>query len=86
LFCFQVKIEKKAKIRDLKEKVAAMAGKNPQSLILTDVYNHKIFQLLDDHRDVSSIRDTDVTVAYEIIPQLENQDKILYIQVDSLVL
>jgi hypothetical protein len=27
-----------------------------------------------------------VTVAYEIIPQLENQDKILYIQVDSLVL
>jgi ubiquitin carboxyl-terminal hydrolase 4/11/15 len=77
-----VKIEKKAKIGDLKEKLAEMTGKKPNTLLLADVYNHKIFQLLDDRSNVSNIRDTDVTAAYEIIPQANaTKDNILYIQV-----
>jgi len=81
-----VKIEKKAKIGDLKEKLAEMTGKKPNTLLLADVYNHKIFQLLDDRSNVSNIRDTDVTAAYEIIPQANaTKDNILYIQVYFIV-
>jgi hypothetical protein len=63
-------------------KLAEMAGKNPNSLVLADIYNHKIFQLLDDRNNVSSIRDNDITAAYEIIPQSNaNPDKLLWFQV-----
>lgn len=58
-----VKVEKKAKIGELKEKVGQIAGIDVERLLLADVYHGRIFQLLNDEASVTSIRENDVTFA-----------------------
>jgi hypothetical protein len=60
---FNVKVEKKAKIGELKEKVGQIAGIVADRLLLADVYHGRIFQLLNDEASVTSIRENDVTFA-----------------------
>jgi hypothetical protein len=60
---FNVKVEKKAKIGELKEKVGQIAGIVADRLLLADIYHGRIFQLLNDEASVTSIRENDVTYA-----------------------
>jgi ubiquitin C-terminal hydrolase len=66
---FNVKVEKKAKIGELKEKVGQIAGIVADRLLLADIYHGRIFQLLNDEASVTSIRENDVTFAYELMQE-----------------
>ncbi len=65
-----IKVEKKSKIHELKEKLAQRSGIAVDRLLLADVYHGRIFQMLNDEASVNAIRDTDVTYAY--VPQWNN--------------
>jgi hypothetical protein len=58
-----VKVEKKAKIAELKDKIGQLLKIAPERLLLADVYHQRIFQLLNDEASVTSIRESDVTFA-----------------------
>lgn len=60
---YYVKVEKKAKIGELKEKVGQTAGIAADRLLLADIYHGRIFQLLNDEASVTAIRESDVTFA-----------------------
>src|SRR4051812_20197190 len=66
---FAVCVPKHFTIGEMKAKLAALADVPVAELQLADIYNSRIWQLLADDRSVGSIRDSDVTFAFQIIPQ-----------------
>jgi ubiquitin C-terminal hydrolase len=58
-----------ATVAQLKERLANLCGLAVHRLLICDVHKSKLYRVLMDSKRVSTIRETDVLVAYEILPE-----------------
>jgi len=63
---YSVKIEKSAKIEDLRDAVGKMSDIKGTRLVLADLYNNRLYALLTESKSITAIRPNDVTIAYEM--------------------
>ena len=65
---YSIKVEKTGKIEELKVALSKDSGIDANKLVLGDLYNNRIYSFLTDTKPISSIRTSDVTIAYEMYP------------------
>jgi ubiquitin carboxyl-terminal hydrolase 4/11/15 len=65
---YGVTLQRQSLITDLKGALGKMTGIPAGKLILADLYEHNIYELLNEKKVVSSIRPTDVIGAFEVEP------------------
>lgn len=61
-------IERQCLISDLKRALSEMTGIPVAKLILADLYEHNIYELLNEKKLISSIRPNDIIAAFEVEP------------------
>jgi len=65
---YLVDVRKSACVGDLRSELSNLCGIPVQRLAICDVYEHSIYDILKDNRQLTTIRTTDVLVAYEVDP------------------
>lgn len=70
---YSVKVKKNGNVEELRGMLASMCGVNQKRLFLADVHENRIYTWLSDLRTISSIRENDMTVAYEF-PEISGED------------
>ena len=53
---YMVKVAKNSSVGEMKEKVAEMSGVPHKNLLLVEVYNNKIYKLIEDNRSIDRIQ------------------------------
>jgi len=67
LLKYAIKVNKMGTIMELKEQLGILSGLKPENLVLADIHANRIYSYLSETRSVSTIRDTDVTFAFEVL-------------------
>jgi len=71
---YSAKVEKGGCIADFKAWMLETDGFDPDTLVVGDTYHHRIFRVLGDKTPLSSIRDNDVIMVYQV-PALPGEPK-----------
>jgi len=75
LLKYAVKVSKMGTIMELKEQLGILSGLKPENLVLADIHANRIYSYLSETRSVSTIRDTDVTFAFEVLSIPPKEEK-----------
>ena len=65
---YLVEVSRSGFVEDLKKELSIACGISVQRLALCDVFEHTIYDILKDKKQMSTIRATDNVVAYEVDP------------------
>jgi ubiquitin carboxyl-terminal hydrolase 4/11/15 len=78
-----VRVDKDARVQELRQALAGTVQLPPERVILTEVYNSRFFRLLQDADALDTVQDRDLLVAYEMPPPRpgETEEQLVHVAV-----